>query len=241
MGWKVPILMYHSIKSVHRNEVMRSIHVSPRSFALQMRIIKALDFKVCSVGDAIQRKKAGCKSRIIALSFDDAYENVYDTALPILRKYGFSATIYAVAGLVGSSNVWDLNSGISENTLMSETQIRDCKAHGIEIGCHTHTHQSLIAFNCQLEQEILESKSALEERFDSEINNFCYPYGHYDDTIVKQVSDAGFKFGVTMDRGISNERDSELLLPRIPITWHTLPHLFIAKILTSYEDNRRVL
>ena len=41
-----------------------------------------------------------------------------------------------------------------------------------------------------------------------------------------------------MSRGRATLQSNKLTLPRMPITHHTLPHLFLAKILTKYEDKR---
>ena len=41
-----------------------------------------------------------------------------------------------------------------------------------------------------------------------------------------------------MSRGRATPQSNKLTLPRMPITHHTLPHLFLAKILTKYEDKR---
>ena len=45
----------------------------------------------------------------------------------------------------------------------------------------------------------------------------------------------------TMIRGRANPQSNKFQLPRIPITHHTLPHLFLAKILTKYEDRQIAL
>ena len=241
MVWKIPILMYHSIKTVSRKEVMRSLHVSPAAFSTQMKILATLGYHGCSVSHAIQMRKNGCNAKLVALTFDDAYENFFSSALNVLTKYKFSATVYPVTNFIGGSNVWDHNSGISENKLMSLNQLRECRGHGIELGCHSASHQSLVEKGCDLDREITQSKLFLENHFDTEITSFCYPYGHYNLLVKEKISSLSFKSGLTMNRGVSTEVDDELLLPRIPITWHTLPHLFITKLLTTYEDRRRLI
>ena len=85
---------------------------------------------------------------------------------------------------------------------------------------------------------MIESKNDLERRFNCTISNFCYPYGDLNLEIVNMVKDAGYQTATTVQRGRSTILDNKLELPRIPI-WHsTLPHLFLLKILTRYEDKR---
>ena len=160
-------------------------------------------------------------------------------AAPILKKHGFSATIYAVSDLVGTFNQWDLKSGISRNNLMNYDNLRQCVSDGFEIGCHSSTHISLLSEDADFAHEIKSAKNTLEEKLDSSINAFCYPYGHFSDQVVKAVEVALFDSATTMIRARATAKDNLLTLPRIPITWHTMPHLFVAKVLTNYEDKRR--
>ena len=45
------------------------------------------------------------------------------------------------------------------------------------------------------------------------------------------IEEAGYITATTMIRGRVVPQSNKLTLPRIPITHHTLPHLFLAKIL----------
>ena len=56
--------------------------------------------------------------------------------------------------------------------------------------------------------------------------------------ILNITKDAGYHTATSMIRGRANEESGSFVLPRIPINHRTLPHLFLAKILTSYEDKR---
>ena len=235
----IPILMYHSIQSVPRTEVMRSLHVHPRSFALQMRILRILGFRGCSVSEAVASLKSGTSEKLVALTFDDGYKNFLTYAVPTLNKYRFSATVYPVSDLVGTFNQWDLQNGITRNNLMDYSDLRNCVSQGIEVGCHSSTHMSLINEEADFDREIKSAKDTLEDKLDSPIKAFCYPYGHFNDRVIESVKAASFDSATTMIRSRATARDNLLELPRIPITWHTMPHLFLAKVLTNYEDKRR--
>ena len=175
----------------------------------------------------------------MALTFDDGYQNFLSNALPTLQKFGFSATVYVLSGLIGKSNIWDHASGISPNCLLSEEELKLCIGSGVELGCHSHNHYSLVSENVNLVTEITESKHLLEKQFEVDVHSFCYPYGHFNTRVVEAVRLAGFQSATTMIRSRACYSDDPLILPRIPVNWHTLPHLFTAKILTGYEDRRR--
>ena len=235
----IPILMYHSIQHVSRKEIMRSIHVSPLSFKIQMLLLKVLGYRGCSVSEAIEALKTGRDEKLVALTFDDGYRNFVTNALPTLERCGFSATVYIVSDLIGDSNRWDGNTGISKNELMSTDEIKLCIARGIEIGCHSATHPKLTDNKVDLERELLTSKRNLEDALGILVKAFCYPYGIYNQAIKKSLQQYEYSSATTMIRGRASSHDNVLELPRIPINWHTLPHLFILKITSAYEDRRR--
>jgi peptidoglycan/xylan/chitin deacetylase (PgdA/CDA1 family) len=236
----IPILMYHSIQRVSRKEIMRSIHVSPLSFKIQMLLLKAMGYRGCSVSEAIKVLRTGRDEKLVALTFDDGYRNFIKNALPTLERYGFSATVYIVSDLIGDSNRWDRDTGISPNELMTIDEIKHCASKGIEIGCHSATHAKLteVKTDRELQRELLTSKQHLERSINNPVNAFCYPYGLFNETIVQHVKRCGYESATTMIRGRADRDDDPLQLPRIPVNWHTLPHLFIAKIVTTYEDKR---
>lgn len=236
----IPILMYHSIAAMPKGTVMRSLHVPPKLFKLQMWLIKILGFKGLSMGDLqpyLTGKKTG---KVVGLTFDDGYKNNLTGALPILKKYGFSATCYVVSQNIGGINHWDIDKDIPENPMMDKNEIQQWIDAGMEIGSHTQNH----VFLSKIDQkdtitEIKHSKHDLEKMFEVSIEHFCYPYGDYNDSIISITKEAGYQTATTVNRGISNINDNLLTLPRIPITHHTLAHLFLLKILSKYEDKRR--
>jgi len=231
--------MYHSIKRVDRNEVMRSLHVSPLSFKIQMYLLKILGYRGCSVSEAVELLNTDRNEKVVALTFDDGYKNFFSTALPILETLGFSATVYVVTDLIGATNLWDRDTGISANDLMTLEEIKSCKSKGIEIGCHSATHAKLDQKSTDLEREIGRAKKDLELALNTRIDTFCYPYGLYDKRVAAEVEISGFSSATTMHRGRATTDDSLFELPRIPINWHTMPHLFLLKILSQYEEKRR--
>jgi len=111
---------------------------------------------------------------------------------------------------------------------------------GMDIGAHSQTHADLTNININIAvQEIKNCKIELEEKFKISVDDFCYPFGRFDEPIVELVKNVGFNSATTMNRGRVDKFSNKHKLPRIPVTHHTLPHLFLMKILTSYEDKRR--
>ena len=237
----IPILMYHSIALPPQNEVMRSIHVKPKSFAIQMWILKKLGYKGLSMSDLSPYLTGEKSGKVVGITFDDGYRNNLVNAAKILDKHNFTATTYVVSEAIGRDNFWDRKVGIPSNAIMTKGELRKWVDLGLEIGCHTAVHPDLTLLGGeQIRGELVKSKTILETLLDQPVTQFCYPYGKYDEQTKMIVRESGFKTATTMNRGRVEINDDLYELPRIPITYHTLPHLFILKLLTGYEDSRRI-
>jgi len=232
-----PILMYHSISNMPRGTIMRSLHVHPKRFKFQMRLLKLLGYRGVSMTELkpyLTGKKSG---RVVGLTFDDGYKNNLTDALPILKQLGFSATLYIVSENIGGINNWDSSKGIPEKRIMDKKEVKEWINYGMEIGSHTQSHIDLQKCSNEIAfKEINQSKTDLENIFKITINHFCYPYGNFNKRILSIVKKAGYDTATTTIRGRSSTNDAILELPRVSITHHTLPHLFLLKLFSSYED-----
>jgi len=235
----IPILMYHSIESMPRSTIMRSLHVSPRQFKFQMWILKILGYKALSIRELRPYLDGRKQGKVVGITFDDGYQNILVNAAPILVKYNFSATCYIVSNNIGLANIWDLNKGITQRNLMNEDEINEWLSQGMDIGGHTLTHPDLTKISIQAaEREINNCKLNLEKSFKVSINDFCYPFGKFNEVISNLVKKSGYDSATTMQRGRVSSSSNKFILPRIPINYRTLPHLFLIKILTNYEDSK---
>lgn len=231
--------MYHSVELMPKSTVMRSLHVPPARFNNQMWMLKKLGFKGLSIRELkpyLSGKKTG---KVVGITFDDGYQNNLINAVPILNKFEFSATCYIVSNQIGTSNIWDSSNGITQRPLMTENEIQTWLDLGMDIGAHSLTHPDLVKLCIDdIKIEIQQCKNDLEKTFNISIEDFCYPFGSFNDTILSEVKDTGYHTATTMLRGIASLTTDKLKLPRVPINHHTLPHLFLAKILSKYEEGR---
>ena len=232
-----PILMYHSISNMPKGTIMRSLHVHPKRFKLQMRLLKLLGYRGVSMTELKPYLTGGKSGRVVGLTFDDGYRDNLTDALPILKKLGFSATLYLVSSNIGGINNWDYNKGIPEKRIMNKKEVKEWIDDGMEIGSHTQSHIDLQKCSNEIAfKEINQSKADLEIIFKTPITHFCYPYGNFNPKIISIVKKAGYVTATTTIRGRSSSNEAILELPRVSITHHTLPHLFLLKLFSRYED-----
>jgi peptidoglycan/xylan/chitin deacetylase (PgdA/CDA1 family) len=156
----------------------------------------------------------------VVLTFDDGYQNFREYAFPVLQRYHFPATVFLVAGLLGKNAKWLEDDGRFGAPLMDRDTIRELRARGVVFGSHSLTHPFLTKIDRSgREEEIKDSKSALEDLLGEEVQYFCYPSGDYDAGVAEAVKDAGYAAALTCDRGSATVFDDPLTLPRKAISF----------------------
>jgi peptidoglycan/xylan/chitin deacetylase (PgdA/CDA1 family) len=236
----MPILMYHNIARAPRDlRVYRSLFVSPTAFARQMWLLRRFGYTGLSMSAAMPYLRGARAGRIAVITLDDGYVDNLDSALPILQRYGFSATCYVVSGSVGQYNQWDAERLGVRKPLMSVEQLRGWHRGGMEIGAHTRSHPRLTQCDdAQLHDEVHGSKATLEDHLGAPVTQFCYPYGDADDRVAGVVRDAGFAAATTTRRGRATAGMDLWRLPRVQVARHHLLPQFGMRVLSRYEDRR---
>ena len=237
----IPILTYHQIaQAPARGAPMRSLYVSPDAFAQQMRTLSLLGYQGLSMTSLMPYLRGEKTGKVVGITFDDGYVNNLENAAGVLKKFNFSSTCYVVSELLGKTNVWDHDIGIAPAPLMDLSQLLHWIASGQEVGSHTQHHVDLTAIDKQTSQEeILNSRVSLSQQLNTDIQQFCYPYGRYDPEHADMVKASGYLAATTTLRGKVHRGDNAFELRRIPVVRSTSLPQFIFKILSSYEDRYR--
>ena len=238
----IPILTYHQIaQAPERGAPMRSLYVSPSAFALQMQSLSLLGYKGLSMTALmpyLQGKKTG---KVVGITFDDGYLNNLENAAGVLKRFNFSSTCYVVSELMGKTNEWDRALGIASASLMDLDQLKQWIASGQEVGSHTQHHVDLTTTDSQTSHsEILNSRISLSQQLNTDIQQFCYPYGRFASEHVDIVKSSGYIAATTTARGKVHADDSAFELRRVPVVRSTSLPQFLFKVLSSYEDRYRV-
>lgn len=147
----------------------------------------------------------------VIITIDDGYRSVYDIAFPLLKKYGFPATVYIYSVFFGGRN--NLNENI----------IKEMLKHNIDIGSHSWTHPVLTKrkgswsdeeYLSFLEKEIVKSKIFLESKLKMSVETFAYPYGLYSKEVVYIVKKAGYRAAFSVVTGMNTSDTSRYALHR---------------------------
>jgi peptidoglycan/xylan/chitin deacetylase (PgdA/CDA1 family) len=198
---KVAVLSYHHVGSPLPGP-HAWLTVSPRRFEAHVRWLAARGYQGIRASDWLAWRVRGTPlpSKPVLLTFDDGYADIGRYALPILRRYGFSATVFVVTDLLGATNQW--MDGASP--LLTPDAVRRWAAAGVEFGAHSRSHADLTALDAAaVLAEVQGSQAALAALLDRPVAAFAYPYGRYNAAVVEVVR-RHFALAFTSDPGCND-------------------------------------
>jgi peptidoglycan/xylan/chitin deacetylase (PgdA/CDA1 family) len=237
-GGQGAILMFHSVVSDISQQLGQSIHVHQDVLHDMVLYLRVAGWDIVSLDEGMQRLTTPQSRRFIVLTFDDGYQNINDLALPILKRYGHTATTYVVSDQVGKTNEWDAGL-VATKPLMSREQLLNWLDAGMDVGSHTCTHADLTKLNdTDAQKEIELSKLSLENSLKTQIRHFCYPYGRMQPIHAQMARDCAYVTATMMRRGRVHSDHNPWELSRVLIARATNPIQFFMKLMTRYEDRR---
>lgn len=207
---KVAVLGYHSFSKDKENNMF----IMPiNEFEEQLKYLKKHHYKTLSLDEFYDyykgKKKIPRKSVLITM--DDGYQSNYDLAFPLLKKYGMKATVF----YIGSNET-----GENKNYMNKETLDLIKKNYpNIEIASHS--------YELHYDKSIEKGMDYLTADFDKmgDVVNtkyFAYPYGHYNEDIIKVLKTKKYKmafgFGPGKEHRKASRSDNIYKVPRLNIT-----------------------
>lgn len=206
----VPILMYHhiAIPPERADAIRLDLSVWPERFDQQLAYFASHDYhalKLADVYDAVM-KGAPLPSNPIVFTFDDAYDDAYYNALPILKKYNFVGTFYVPTGLLGRTGY------------MTWEQVIELSKAGMDIESHSVTHASMKGKTSSfLLREMGDSKRVLEANLGHPVEFFCYPGGAYDALAIQVLQELGYLSATTTQPGAHEHESAPFEWPRVRV------------------------
>jgi peptidoglycan/xylan/chitin deacetylase (PgdA/CDA1 family) len=190
--------MYHHIGI---SPVNSRYYVTPEKFESELRLLRGWGYSTISTSMLVAAITQGelLPPRPIILTFDDAHEDNYLTAFPLMEKYGFTGVLYVPYDYIGTPDY------------LTVDEIQEMAAAGWEVGSHTLSHPiNFLALGAaSLRSEIVTSRKMLGELLGLPILTFAYPFGDASNAAVDYVHYAGYIAGMgatgfTADQGLSN-------------------------------------
>jgi peptidoglycan/xylan/chitin deacetylase (PgdA/CDA1 family) len=235
----LPILCYHHIGAPKKSLGHQRLWISKERFTEQMSYLSQMGYRGMTLRNAAAALAESRRlSRAVAVTFDDGYQSFYDIAFPILCRFGFSATVFAVTGKVGDASRWDLQSAAE---LMNWSELRELHRAGVEVGSHTVNHPRLTQMTADAaKQEIENSRHALEQELGAAVSSFAYPYGDWNDAVARLAEQARYRVACSSLRGNVHRPADLYHLKRVPVDEFTGLARFRRRLSPIYDFTCRL-
>lgn len=205
----VPILMYHSISNDQATANLSGLRVTKDNFDVQMKYLKDNGYYTLSmdeVNDFITKNKP-IPEKSVALTFDDGYKDNYTNVYPVLKQYGFKATIFVIAGNIDK-----------DSDYLTSAQLKEMQSNGVDI--ESGTYENLRLGNLTAAEQLKsfqDSKQTLESILNKKVNYISYPFGSYNANTLDAANKTGYLLGLSRDGKWSYKADGIYKLSRVYI------------------------
>lgn len=185
----VVVLQYHHVG----DDTPRVTSVTAEELDAHFAYLKENNYQVVSLSEA-QRllKTETVPDKLVAITFDDGWRNVYDNGLAIFKRYRFPFTIFVNPELMAQT----------PRLYMTWEQLKELERYGAHIANHSNPHEHMTwrepgesekEWLARQERSILDAQKALEEGMDEpQLRHFAYPYGEYNPTLAALLAEEDF-------------------------------------------------
>ena len=189
----VRVLMYHSVSPAPAERGFRRYRVAPGLLDEHLSALAGAGLRGVSLTDLLEQARLGRDvSRLVALTFDDAFADFTAYALPLLDRHRAQATLYVPTAHVGRDAGW-LGARHGRLPLMDWPELRAASASGVEIGSHGHWHRELDVVPARdVMAEVRLSRAVLEDELGTAPQSLAYPFGYATPAVRSAVQHAGF-------------------------------------------------
>lgn len=217
----VPVLMYHEIineplTAGSSYKMTPSYYLSASAFECQMKALAEQGYTSIGFDDVGRLEPNG---KYVIITFDDGLIGNAKYAFPILKKYGFTAVFFVLAGSIDTPRY------------MSWADLRELVANRMSVQSHTMSHRSLLSLNeDEIVHELKESRKCLEDKLQTAVTSLSFPHGHHDQNTIRLAHDNGYKVLCTSEVACNTAADFQktpTVLGRITVTSKTSLGKFI--------------
>lgn len=208
------ILVYHHVSE----QTPPSTSVTPKRFAAHLDYLESNDFRVWPLARLLEAGINGTEKvppKVVAITFDDAYASVYDTAWPMLRARGWPFAVFVSTDAIDAGHApymrWD--------------ELRELHGGGVTIGNHSASHAHLIArrpgedlsaWQARVRADVEKARRRIEEELGTTADLFAYPYGEESKALADIIGQL-HRFALVQRSGAVGERTNRLAVPRFPM------------------------
>ena len=193
-----------------------STNITTESFKDHLETLKVEHFTVLTLGEVVDRMRAGesLPQRCAVISVDDGYLSFLTDGWPLLKQYGYPATLFVSTDTVGGSDFMNW-----QDLLMLQEE-------GVEIGNHSASHAYLLdrlpaetddEWRARVAEDLELSQALFQKHLSTSPRLFAYPYGEFSTELTGLIREAGFVAAFGQQSGVIADGQDMHTLPRFPV------------------------
>ena len=204
------VICYHGVtqRPTRHPDDRFGLHVREDRFRSHLDYLRR-HYRVISFRDYL-RARAGqfqLPDYSAVITFDDGHRNFYTAAAPLLENNQMPAVMFLISDRVATNGAraqtW---LETDDQDYLSWAEIQELMSQGFEFGSHTCSHQQLPDISAaDVEHELRDSKSAIEDHLATDGLPLAYPYGMTTDDIASRAAALGYSCAFTTDTGFNNQ------------------------------------
>ena len=172
-------------------------------------------------------------AKTVAVTIDDAFENLLENAIPELTRRRIPATIFAITGALGKNFGGDSEPA---ERVMSAEQLKGLPQELFTVGSHTVSHPFLPALGREAaRRELQDSRSQLSELLQRDVRLFSFPFGGHTRLLVNLCREAGYRRVFTTLPGFAFDDPGEYIVGRVRVDPTDWPLEFFLKLQGAYR------
>ena len=213
---RVPILLYHRFGPLASD----SMTVTTDTFKSETKYLSDNRYRVIPLGELVDYylgKRKSLPTRSVVITVDDGHKSVYTDMLPLVRKYKIPVTVFIYPSAISNASY-----------AMTWSQLREMKETGLfDFQSHTYWHPNFkkdkvrlrpAEYESSVIMQLKKSKEKLEKELNVRVNMLAWPFGIYDDDLIRKAKEAGYVATFTMERHPACSDDNVMFLPRFLMT-----------------------
>jgi peptidoglycan/xylan/chitin deacetylase (PgdA/CDA1 family) len=189
-----------------------STNIGLAEFEEHLKYLKNNQFDVITLGEAVGRMlSSGSQEKPVAvITVDDGYRSFSAGAMPLLKKYGYRATLFVNTESVGGGDYlgWE--------------DLKNLLRDSIEIGNHSHAHTQFLNISGaerlrRFRDDVQQAQDLFARHLGFRPDLFAYPYGEFVPEMRPVLMDMGFRAAAAQKSGVFASRRELYAIPRFPM------------------------
>ena len=215
------------------------LNVTSAAFEAQMEFLARNGYNVIPLSRlaTFLEGREALPPKTVVITIDDGYRSAFEIAWPILRKFGFPATVYLYSDFIGAGDA------------LSWAQMQELSASGlIDIQPHSKTHANLTLrlpgetearYRERIRREVDVPVAAIRDRLATPSFSYAYPYGDVNEHVIELLARQKVSHGVTVTPGGNAFYAYPYMLRRSMVFGNEDLDAFKAKLITFVRTGTR--